>query len=131
MGEDGGAKLRLKGRSAGNSPGNRTLTDRWPKFEKEGLNECEQTWVLLLEGISQDTDWDTVPSFPEFLEKESPRGSKPGPESCEKVENQSEGSSALESCPMCQVQFSGRLSQLDIDAHLAKCLSESAGDVMW
>ncbi|XP_030145477.4 Fanconi anemia core complex-associated protein 20 [Taeniopygia guttata] len=64
---------------------------------------------------------------------EKPRlGSTPGAESHEeKVENQSGAASALDSCPMCLMQFSGRLSQLDIDGHLARCLSESADDVMW
>ncbi|XP_068270385.1 Fanconi anemia core complex-associated protein 20 [Nyctibius grandis] len=65
-------------------------------------------------------------------EKQPPLGSIPGTESCtEKTENQSEGSSTLDSCPMCLMSFSGTLSQLDIDGHLAKCLSESADDVMW
>uniref|UniRef100_A0A8C3N2M8 Uncharacterized protein n=2 Tax=Thraupidae TaxID=400783 RepID=A0A8C3N2M8_GEOPR len=282
----------------------RASTDRCSWFEKEELNECEKTWLLLLKDISQDsecTNWDTVPSFPEFLEKKqqekspehqevftvgtkdfqwvsfpsfhqekclnptdlssqqptqsqsnelhkeqgqadklkslssiaektcrgtsrdeakpasgadtrgvseldvSPKpcqvpghsssaqpsvlvqspaealgpqqqltgtvqnsradrrekgeekpqiqthqgelpageatgvpvekpglGSTPGAESHEeKMENQSEARSALDSCPMCLMQFSGRLSQLDIDGHLARCLSESADDVMW
>lgn len=50
----------------------RASTDRCSWFEKEELNECEKTWLLLLKDISQDsqcTNWDTVPSFPEFLEK--------------------------------------------------------------
>uniref|UniRef100_A0A8B9PMQ2 UBZ2-type domain-containing protein n=1 Tax=Apteryx owenii TaxID=8824 RepID=A0A8B9PMQ2_APTOW len=58
--------------------------------------------------------------------------SMPGTESCkEKIEDQSEGTLTLDSCPMCLIQFSGTLSQLDIDGHLARCLSESADDVMW
>ncbi|KAL2296463.1 hypothetical protein Nmel_015781 [Mimus melanotis] len=310
------AKLRLKPRTAPpargreHSPGTeppprpQPSTDKCSWFEKEELNECEKTWLLLLKDISQDsrcTNWDTVPSFPEFLEKkqqekspehqevftvgikdfqwvsfpsfheeeclnpkdlssqqptqnqssdlhkgqgqadklrslsstaektckgtsteqaktasgadtkgvseldvspkscklpghshsaqpsallqspaeawspqqphtgtvqnsradrkekgeekpqmqthqgdlpareatgvpvEKPRlGSAPGAESPkEKMENQSEAASALDSCPMCLTQFSGRLSQLDIDGHLARCLSESADDVMW
>ncbi|XP_074017832.1 Fanconi anemia core complex-associated protein 20 [Numenius arquata] len=64
--------------------------------------------------------------------EEKPLASVPGTESCkEKTENQSGGSSTLESCPMCLIHFSGTLSQLDIDGHLARCLSESADDVMW
>ncbi|XP_053137511.1 Fanconi anemia core complex-associated protein 20 isoform X2 [Hemicordylus capensis] len=39
--------------------------------------------------------------------------------------------SPLESCPMCQMRFSGIWSKLDLDSHLAKCLSESAEDVFW
>ncbi|XP_068891309.1 Fanconi anemia core complex-associated protein 20 [Aphelocoma coerulescens] len=315
MCEEGAAKLRLKPRTAPSARGRErspgpeppprppASTDRCSWFEKEELNECEKTWILLLKDISQNshcTNWDTVPSFPEFLEKaeekspehqevftvgmkdfqwvsfpsfhkekrlkpkdlssqqptqsqsnelhkgqgqadklkslsstaektcwgistdqaktasgedtqgvskldarlkpcelpghsssaqpsalaqsptealspqqhrtgtvqnsraegkekgeeepqiqthqgdvpvgksrggpaEKPRlGSAPGAESCEeKMENQSEAASALDSCPMCLMQFSGRLSQLDIDGHLARCLSESADDVMW
>ncbi|XP_064253284.1 Fanconi anemia core complex-associated protein 20 [Passer domesticus] len=312
MCEEGAAKLRLKPRTAPSARGRerspgpqppprpQASTDRCSWFEKEELNECEKTWLLLLKDISQDSqcpNWDTVPSFPEFLEKkqqeksperqevftvgtkdfqwvsfpsfhkekclnpkdlssqqptpsqsnefhkgqgqadklkslsstaektcrgtsteqaktasgadtkgvaeldvspkprelpghsssalaqspaealgpqqlhtgtvqssradrrekgeekpqiqthqgelpvgeatglpaEKPRlGSTPGAESHEeKVENQSEAPSALDSCPMCLMQFSGRLSQLDIDGHLARCLSESADDVMW
>ncbi|XP_066059348.1 Fanconi anemia core complex-associated protein 20 [Chamaea fasciata] len=314
MCEEGAAKLRLKPRTAKSARGRErspgpgpeppprppASTDRCSWFEKEELNECEKTWLLLLKDISQDsqrTKWDTVPGFPEFLEKKqqekspehqevftvgikdfqwvsfppfhkgkrlnpkdlssqqptqshsnelhkgqgqadklkslSPtaektcRGSgtdqgktasgadakgvseldvspkahkppghgssaqplvqspaealspqqhrtgpahtsraggrkkgeekpqaqthqgsvpagealgepaeKPGPRSPagaesheENTENQSEA--ALDSCPMCLMQFSGRLSQLDIDGHLARCLSESADDVMW
>ncbi|XP_053941778.1 Fanconi anemia core complex-associated protein 20 [Cuculus canorus] len=55
----------------------------------------------------------------------------PGTKSCKETENQSEGASTLDSCPMCLLRFSGTLSQLDIDGHLARCLSESADDVMW
>uniref|UniRef100_A0A8C3QSF3 UBZ2-type domain-containing protein n=1 Tax=Cyanoderma ruficeps TaxID=181631 RepID=A0A8C3QSF3_9PASS len=314
MCEEGAAKLRLKPRPAPpargreRSPGPeppprpQASTDRCSWFEKEELNECEKTWLLLLKDISQDshcTNWDTVPSFPEFLEKkqqekspehqevftvgikdfqwvsfpsfhkgkclnpkdlssqqpthsqsneihkgqgqadklkslsstaekpcrgtstdqaktasgadkkgvseldvtpkshklpghsssaqplvqspaealssqqhrtgtalnrradrrekgeekpqsqrhqgdllageapggpaEKPRlGSAAGAKSHEEnMENQSEAAPALDSCPMCLMQFSGRLSQLDIDGHLARCLSESADDVMW
>ncbi|XP_015737960.1 Fanconi anemia core complex-associated protein 20 [Coturnix japonica] len=67
-----------------------------------------------------------------------PTGRKPpllsmaGNESCkENSVQESEGSSALDSCPMCLTPFSGRLSQLDIDGHLARCLSESTDDIMW
>ncbi|XP_050178240.1 Fanconi anemia core complex-associated protein 20 [Myiozetetes cayanensis] len=82
MGEEGAAKLRLKPRAAPPGPGpgpgpetpprRPTSTDRCPWFEKEDLNECEKTWILLLKDISRDlhcTNWDTVPSLPEFLEK--------------------------------------------------------------
>ncbi|XP_063032770.1 Fanconi anemia core complex-associated protein 20 [Melospiza melodia melodia] len=311
MCEEGAAKLRLKPRTAPPARGRERSPDPEPPprpqcswFEKEELNECEKTWLLLLKDISQDsecTNWDTVPSFPEFLEKKqqekspehqevftvgtkefqwvsfppfhqekclnptdlsspqpaqsqsnelhkgqgqadklkslsstaektcrgtsrdearpapgadtegvaeldvSPKpckvpghsssaqppalaqspagalgpqqqhtgtakssradrreqgeekpqiqthqgelpagedtgvpvekpqtGSAPGAESHEeKMEIQSEASSVLDSCPMCLMQFSGRLSQLDMDGHLARCLSESADDVLW
>uniref|UniRef100_A0A8C8RQ26 UBZ2-type domain-containing protein n=1 Tax=Pelusios castaneus TaxID=367368 RepID=A0A8C8RQ26_9SAUR len=49
----------------------------------------------------------------------------------EKAEDRGAGTLTLDSCPMCLIQFTGTLSQLDIDSHLAKCLSESADDVIW
>nr|XP_033778796.1 Fanconi anemia core complex-associated protein 20 [Geotrypetes seraphini] len=37
----------------------------------------------------------------------------------------------LQSCPMCLVQFTEWFTQLDVDCHLAQCLSESADDIVW
>ncbi|XP_062821618.1 Fanconi anemia core complex-associated protein 20 [Anolis carolinensis] len=34
----------------------------------------------------------------------------------------------LEKCPLCQMHFTGNWSQLEIDSHLAQCLSESTDD---
>nr|XP_060615097.1 Fanconi anemia core complex-associated protein 20 [Anolis sagrei ordinatus] len=34
----------------------------------------------------------------------------------------------LEKCPLCQMRFIGNWSQLDVDSHLAQCLSESTDD---
>lgn len=50
----------------------RALVDRSSWFEKDDLNECEKTWILLLKNISQDlqcTSWQAVSSFPEFFGK--------------------------------------------------------------
>uniref|UniRef100_A0ACB8EE87 Uncharacterized protein n=1 Tax=Sphaerodactylus townsendi TaxID=933632 RepID=A0ACB8EE87_9SAUR len=44
---------------------------------------------------------------------------------------QNEDISTLDCCPMCQFHFTGTLSQLDRDSHLAKCLSESTEDMIW
>ncbi|KAE8592864.1 hypothetical protein XENTR_v10018904 [Xenopus tropicalis] len=49
----------------------------------------------------------------------------------ESANTSSANTGALENCPMCLKPFSMRLSQLDIDSHLAQCLSETAVDVMW
>ncbi|XP_037002901.2 Fanconi anemia core complex-associated protein 20 [Artibeus jamaicensis] len=38
---------------------------------------------------------------------------------------------ALQSCPMCQIDFAPGLAQLDIDGHLAQCLAGSTEDEMW
>lgn len=38
---------------------------------------------------------------------------------------------SLDSCPICLKEFPEGLSQLDIDSHLAQCLSESTVDIMW
>ncbi|CAH1239351.1 FAAP20 [Branchiostoma lanceolatum] len=37
----------------------------------------------------------------------------------------------LRSCPMCQEQFPPGMSQLDMDGHIAACLSASSEDIMW
>ncbi|XP_032485597.1 Fanconi anemia core complex-associated protein 20 isoform X3 [Phocoena sinus] len=41
-----------------------------------------------------------------------------------------EGLPTLQSCPMCQAVFAPRLTQLDIESHLARCLAESTDDVV-
>ncbi|XP_078281399.1 uncharacterized protein LOC144608039 [Rhinoraja longicauda] len=46
-------------------------------------------------------------------------------------DEQMEAGLDLESCPMCLVPFPAGFTQLDVDSHLAKCLSESTEDVMW
>ncbi|XP_029433754.1 Fanconi anemia core complex-associated protein 20 isoform X2 [Rhinatrema bivittatum] len=46
-------------------------------------------------------------------------------------ERVTEVTASLQSCPMCLVQFTERLTQLDMDSHLAKCLSESTEDILW
>ncbi|XP_076451304.1 uncharacterized protein LOC143287244 [Babylonia areolata] len=37
----------------------------------------------------------------------------------------------IKSCPLCQVSFSTVMSQLDIDAHIAACLSVADDDIVW
>lgn len=38
---------------------------------------------------------------------------------------------ALLSCPLCQKAFDPKLTQLDVDSHLAQCLAECTEDVVW
>ncbi|XP_078498587.1 Fanconi anemia core complex-associated protein 20 isoform X2 [Lissotriton helveticus] len=47
------------------------------------------------------------------------------------IEKDVEESTCLKSCPMCCLQFPEQFSPLDIDSHLAMCLSESTEDIMW
>uniref|UniRef100_A0A8I5NAM6 UBZ2-type domain-containing protein n=1 Tax=Papio anubis TaxID=9555 RepID=A0A8I5NAM6_PAPAN len=59
---------------------------------------------------------------------------RPAPDPCRapRVEQQpSVEGAALRRCPMCQKEFGPRLTQLDVDSHLAQCLAESTEDVMW
>ncbi|XP_078615180.1 uncharacterized protein LOC144884114 isoform X2 [Branchiostoma floridae x Branchiostoma japonicum] len=37
----------------------------------------------------------------------------------------------LRSCPMCQEEFPPGMNQLEIDGHIAACLSASSEDIMW
>ncbi|XP_044134174.1 uncharacterized protein LOC122926764 isoform X1 [Bufo gargarizans] len=39
--------------------------------------------------------------------------------------------SSLDKCPICLLQFPKQFSQLDMDSHLAQCLSETTVDVAW
>ncbi|XP_048417547.1 uncharacterized protein si:ch73-70k4.1 [Stegostoma tigrinum] len=48
-----------------------------------------------------------------------------------KPDTQVEGELELESCPMCLMQFPAGFTVLEVDSHLAKCLSESTEDVIW
>ncbi|XP_060567369.1 uncharacterized protein LOC132726115 [Ruditapes philippinarum] len=37
----------------------------------------------------------------------------------------------LQSCPLCQMKFESRISQMELDSHIAACLSTSEVDVIW
>ncbi|XP_051493236.1 Fanconi anemia core complex-associated protein 20 [Apus apus] len=89
-------------------------------------NDRKELQILRHEGSISPGEAGSVPA-----EETAPLVSQPRTESCKETENKSEGSSTLDSCPMCLIPFSGTLSQMDIDAHLARCLSQSADDVMW
>ncbi|XP_043918943.1 Fanconi anemia core complex-associated protein 20 [Protopterus annectens] len=72
------------------------------------------------------------------LEQDSPDQVE-GKQSCSNAKPEREHSSkeastktlALLNCPMCLQRFPEGFTQLDVDSHLAKCLSESTDDVMW
>ncbi|XP_026718337.1 Fanconi anemia core complex-associated protein 20 [Athene cunicularia] len=100
-----------------------TVQSSW---ENRKENDREELQIQTHEGIISFGEAGYVPA-----EEQPPLASVPGTESCKKMENPSEASSTLESCPMCQMDFSRTLSQLDIDGHLARCLSESTDDVVW
>ncbi|XP_028663309.2 uncharacterized protein si:ch73-70k4.1 [Erpetoichthys calabaricus] len=51
--------------------------------------------------------------------------------SSEKANSSSKGNLELSSCPLCLLQFPARYSQMEIDGHLAKCLSEMNDDILW
>ncbi|XP_066428800.1 Fanconi anemia core complex-associated protein 20 [Eleutherodactylus coqui] len=49
----------------------------------------------------------------------------------ESVEKSADATSSLDNCPICLMQFPKQFSQLDMDSHLAQCLSETTVDVVW
>ncbi|XP_072283261.1 Fanconi anemia core complex-associated protein 20 [Pyxicephalus adspersus] len=49
----------------------------------------------------------------------------------ESAEKATEAAGSLQNCPICLVQFPKQFSQLDMDSHLAQCLSETTVDVVW
>ncbi|KAM5140783.1 Fanconi anemia core complex-associated protein 20 isoform 2-T2 [Mantella aurantiaca] len=49
----------------------------------------------------------------------------------ESADKATEAAGSLENCPICLMPFPKQFSQLDIDSHLAQCLSETTVDVVW
>lgn len=49
----------------------------------------------------------------------------------EPAEKSTDATSSLDTCPICLMQFPKQFSQLDMDSHLAQCLSETTVDVVW
>ncbi|XP_075045677.1 Fanconi anemia core complex-associated protein 20 isoform X2 [Mixophyes fleayi] len=49
----------------------------------------------------------------------------------ESTDQSADVTGSLENCPICLTQFPKRFSQLDMDSHLAQCLSETTVDVVW
>ncbi|XP_077313789.1 Fanconi anemia core complex-associated protein 20 [Lithobates pipiens] len=45
--------------------------------------------------------------------------------------DKTEAAGSLDSCPICLMQFPKQFAQLDMDSHLAQCLSETTVDVVW
>ncbi|XP_068098874.1 Fanconi anemia core complex-associated protein 20 isoform X2 [Hyperolius riggenbachi] len=53
------------------------------------------------------------------------------PEVQESVNKVVDVAGSLENCPICLMQFPKQFTQLDMDSHLAQCLSETTVDVVW
>ncbi|XP_041427359.1 uncharacterized protein LOC108697634 isoform X2 [Xenopus laevis] len=85
----------------------------------EGAEKRHQENIQTNDIVMQDLEEDIRPC--------SSRSQEPR----ESAKTSSGNAGSLESCPMCLMQFSKRLSQLDIDSHLAQCLSETTVDMMW
>lgn len=45
--------------------------------------------------------------------------------------DKTEAAGSLDNCPICLMQFPKQFAQLDMDSHLAQCLSETTVDVVW
>ncbi|XP_031235600.1 Fanconi anemia core complex-associated protein 20 [Mastomys coucha] len=54
-------------------------------------------------------------------------GRTPSTQECVRVQSPP----VLLSCPLCQKAFDSKMTQLDVDSHLAQCLAESTEDVVW
>ncbi|XP_072012078.1 Fanconi anemia core complex-associated protein 20 isoform X2 [Engystomops pustulosus] len=63
--------------------------------------------------------------------EEASEGSSTGQKKKESIEKSADTTGALDSCPICLMQFTRQFSQLDMDSHLAQCLSETTVDVVW
>ncbi|XP_070207854.1 uncharacterized protein [Littorina saxatilis] len=47
------------------------------------------------------------------------------------TDSRKEGEGRVISCPLCQMAFSSALCQIDIDGHIAACLSANDDDITW
>lgn len=47
------------------------------------------------------------------------------------MENSDITSNAVQCCPLCQINFEKWASQIEVDSHIALCLSMSGGDTTW
>ncbi|XP_053545842.1 Fanconi anemia core complex-associated protein 20 [Bombina bombina] len=92
----------------------RTLSQKPDKKIKQNLQTQPKPDVIMVD-ISDD-DAGTSSAAPQTLEKDI---------------DKADGAKTLASCPICLMQFPKPLSQLDIDSHLAQCLSETTIDIMW
>ncbi|XP_056398306.1 Fanconi anemia core complex-associated protein 20 [Hyla sarda] len=63
--------------------------------------------------------------------EETSQGSSRGHTIEEIAGKPADATSSLDTCPICLMQFPKQFSQLDMDSHLAQCLSETTVDVVW
>ncbi|KAM4016394.1 Fanconi anemia core complex-associated protein 20 isoform 2-T2 [Anomaloglossus baeobatrachus] len=49
----------------------------------------------------------------------------------ESTNKSADATRSFDNCPICLMQFPKQFSQLDMDSHLAQCLSETTVDVVW
>lgn len=112
---------------SGKSPGIHCFSDQKSKGEKVSLGSISPVGTASTE---KDASVILIEDSPDpAVGKQTCSNSNPDTEHSSKEANAK--TVALLSCPMCVQQFPNGFTQLDIDSHLAKCLSESTEDVMW
>lgn len=100
---------QLPGHSGSAEPLESPAGARSPQQRRAGTAESSGTGAGQGEPRTQTAPGDVPGAEATGAPAEKPRlGSAPGAESHEEMENQSEAASALDSCPMCLMQFSGR-----------------------
>ncbi|CAH2320001.1 Fanconi anemia core complex-associated 20 [Pelobates cultripes] len=111
--------------------GNQALSkmDSTKMFEYDRIQNKSQDLYLKVDTQVQKTENTDI--VMKDLEEEDNWGDSEVKETDQSAPRAAENVDLLENCPMCLKQFSKGLSQLDIDSHLAQCLSEATVDVIW
>ncbi|KAG8434408.1 hypothetical protein GDO86_012688 [Hymenochirus boettgeri] len=97
--------------------------------KKDKMNHLSQ--VPKTEKLPFQTKTQTNDIIMKDTETEIRSGSPLQPQLLESTNTTPKMSGTLENCPMCLKPFPKRFSQLEIDSHLAQCLSETTVDVIW
>ncbi|XP_075695762.1 Fanconi anemia core complex-associated protein 20 isoform X2 [Rhinoderma darwinii] len=94
---------------------NTALQDHTGTEEPETQEDPHQNDVIMVDAAKEET----------------PESSSRGRETKESAEKPAKATSSLDNCPICLKPFPKPFSQLDLDGHLAQCLSETTVDVVW
>ncbi|XP_077106210.1 Fanconi anemia core complex-associated protein 20 isoform X2 [Ranitomeya variabilis] len=101
--------------------------------QKTNINLWTTVTSLKSNKISREPKTEANPHFNDVLlvDEETSEGSSKENTKKDSAKKASDDTSSFDKCPICLMQFPKQFSQLDMDSHLAQCLSETTVDVVW
>ncbi|XP_073441502.1 Fanconi anemia core complex-associated protein 20 isoform X2 [Dendrobates tinctorius] len=82
--------------------------------------------------IAQEPKTEAKPHFNVLLvDEETSEGSSKENTKKKSAKKAADVTNSFDNCPICLMSFPKQFSQLDMDSHLAQCLSETTVDVVW